>query len=317
LANGTNITFTVYSQAIKTGTNIPYNASVSCNETEWNYTNNNATKLVDVIVLPQPVKEASNHTPHYHDVIEYNLTVVNTGKNNYTNNLTVIDSLPVGLEFVGVVNVIGADVVKQTAADGSSVDYIVDGQKITWILTNISTKNAVITVQVYVNDLGNLTNNLTIIGPKGTNATVNETVEPEAFVDISVNITSDKDEYFVDDIAVWTITVSNAANGTNATNINLKDLFPSDYFEFINCTDENGNPYDLGDDWIIPFMGNGTNMTFVVYSLAVNPGEKINNTAKVYCSEDEWNYTNNNATKLVNVVVLPQPVKEVSDSTPH
>ena len=317
LANGTNITFTVYSQAIKTGTNIPHNASVSCNETEWNYTNNNATKLVDVIVLPQPVKEASNHTPHYHDVIEYNLTVVNTGKNNYTNNLTVIDSLPDGLEFIDVVNVTGAEVVKQIAADGSSVEYIVDGQKITWILTNISTNNAIITVQVYVNDLGNLTNNLTIIGPKGTNATVNETVKPKAYVDISVNITSDKDEYFVDDIAVWTITVSNAANGTNATNINLKDLFPSDYFDFINCTDENGNPYDLGDDWIIPFMGNGTNLTFVVYSLAVNPGENINNTAKVNCSEDEWNYTNNNATKLVNVVVLPQPVKNVTDIAPH
>ncbi|WP_292608919.1 hypothetical protein, partial [Methanobrevibacter sp. UBA188] len=67
-----------------------------------------------------------------------------------------------------------------------------------------------------------------------------------------------------DDIAVWTITVSNAGNGTNATNVTLKDLFPSGYFEFINCTDSNGNTYDLTDDWIIPFMGNGTNITFTV-----------------------------------------------------
>ena len=158
-----------------------------------------------------------------------------------------------------------------------------------------------------------MTNNLTIIGPRGTNATVNCTVNPVPLVDVSVDITSDKDEYFVDDIAVWTITVSNAGNGTNATNINLKDLFPSDYFEFINCTDENGNPYD----WVIPFMGNGTNMTFVITSVAVNPGENIDNTAKVNCSEDEWNYTNNNATKLVNVVPLPEPIKVASNITPY
>ena len=307
LANGTNVTFTVYSRAIATGT-AKHNVTVTCNETEWNYTNNNATKAVNVVVLPQPVKTVSNITPYYHDEIEYNLTVVNSGSTDYTNVLTVVDSLPVGLKFMEVVKVIGADV----------ADHSVDGQKVTWKLTNISAgKNATIVVRVKVNALGDLTNNLTITGPNGTNATVNETVYPVPIVDVSVNITSDKDEYFVDDIAVWTITVSNAGNGTNATKINLKELFPSDYFRFINCTDENGEPYDLAEDWIIPFMGNGTDITFTVYSQAVVPGNNINNAAKVNCTEDEWNYTNNNATKLVDVVVLPQPVKVASNNTPY
>ena len=64
-------------------------------------------------------------------------------------------------------------------------------------------------------------------------------------------------------------------------------------------------------------MGNGTNITFTVYSQAVTPENNINNTVKVNCTEDEWNYTNNNATKLVSIVSLPYPVKTVNNSTPY
>ena len=162
-----------------------------------------------------------------------------------------------------------------------------------------------------------MTNNLTIVGPHGTEATVNCTVYPVSLVDVSVDISSDKDEYFVDDVAVWTVVVHNAGNGTNATGVSLKDLFPSDYFEFVNCTDGDGNVYDLGDDWVIPFVGNGTDVTFVIYSVAVVPGLDIINSARVDCVEDEWDYDNNDASKVVDVVVLPEPVKTVSNDTPY
>jgi uncharacterized repeat protein (TIGR01451 family) len=75
--------------------------------------------------------------------------------------------------------------------------------------------------------MGNLTNSLTVIGPNGTNYTANKTIYPLPIVDLSVNKTSDKAIYYVDDIVVWTITVYNAGNGTNATNVTLKDLLPS------------------------------------------------------------------------------------------
>ena len=107
MGNGTNITFTVYSQAVTPENNINNTVKVNCTEDEWNYTNNNATKLVSIVSLPYPVKTVNNSTPYYHDVIEYNLTVVNVGSVNYTDNLTVIDSLPVGLEFLETVNVTG------------------------------------------------------------------------------------------------------------------------------------------------------------------------------------------------------------------
>ena len=315
LANGTNVTLVINSTAKHEGNNIPHNVSVSCNETEWNMTNNNANKFVDVV--PYPVKTVNNSTPYYHEEVLYNLTVVNTGADNYTDVLTVVDVLPVGLEFVDVVKVVGADVVNQTVG-GRSVEYVVDGQKVTWKLTNISTRNATITIRVKVNAIGNLTNNLTVIGPKGNSSTVNCTINPNPIVDISVNITSDKDEYFVDDIAVWTITVSNAGNGTNATNVTLKDLFPSGYFDIINCTVPSGTLYnETTGIWTIGNLANGTNVTLVINSRAIRDGKDIDHAVSVSCNETEWNKTNNDANKTVDVVIIPYPVKTVNNITPY
>ena len=55
------------------------------------------------------------------------------------------------------------------------------------------------------------------------------------YVDIFVNKTSDKFEYFDDDFAYWNITISNSANSSNATNIKFDDVMPSE-FEYINYT---------------------------------------------------------------------------------
>ena len=212
--------------------------------------------------------------------------------------------MPVGLEFLETVNVTGAKLLSENQ----------NVQVITWVLTNVTKGSAVITVRVKVSALGNLTNNLTVIGPRGNETMVNCTVYPVPIVDISVNITSDKDEYFVDDIAIWTITVSNAGNGTNATNVTLKDFFPGSNFEFINCTLANGTVF-TGDTWYIGNLANGTNVTFTVYSRAKHEGDDINHAVTVSCNETEWNKTNNDANKLVDV--LPYPVKTVNNDTPY
>ena len=308
MGNGTNATLVIHAHAKTPASDITNNVNASCDEKEWNYTNNKANLTVEIVSFHRPVKTVSNSTPYYHEYVEYTLTVENLGNNKYASEFDVIDSLPKGLEFIRTLRIVGADLIRET----------VDGQVVTWALTNISAKsNATIVIRVKVNAIGNLTNNLTVKGPRNSTDMVNCTITPMPIVDLSVNITSDKDEYFVDDIAVWTITVSNAGNGTNATNVTLKDLFPSGYFEFINCTDSNGNTYDLTDDWIIPFMGNGTNITFTVYSKAVTPENNIDNAVNVNCTEDEWNYTNNDANKSVSIVPLPYPVKTVNNDTPY
>ena len=58
------------------------------------------------------------------------MTLDNFGSNNYTDNFTVIDSLPVGLEFLKTLNIIGA----------VKLSEVQNGQVITWILTNIPAK---------------------------------------------------------------------------------------------------------------------------------------------------------------------------------
>ena len=307
IANGTNITFTVYSQAVTPGNDIDNTAEVNCTEKEWDYANNNATKSVNVVPLPRPVKEVSNHTPYYHEELIYNLTVVNVGSGNYTDNLTVIDSLPVGLKFIETINVTGAAVLSE----------VPDGQVITWTLTNITKGSATITIRVKVNAIGNLTNNLTVVGPRGNETMVNCTVDPMPIVDISVNITSDKVEYFVDDVAVWTITVSNADNATNASNINLSGLLP-DEFVFMHCDLPNGTVYnETTGIWTIPSLANGTNVTLVIYADAHVPGDGIVYPVNASCAEDEWNYTNNDDKKVVDIISFHKPDKEVSNSTPY
>ena len=307
IGNGTSITFTIEALAVIPGNDIVGTADVNCTEKEWNYTNNNASKAVSIVSLPKPVKEVSNHTPYYHEEIEYNLTVVNVASGNYTDNLTVIDSLPADLEFIRTVDVIGA----------VKVDEKRNGQVITWILTNVTKGSATITVRVKVNGIGNLTNNLTVVGPKGNSTTVNCTINPMPLVDISVNITSDKDEYFVDDIAVWTIIVSNAANATNASNINLSGLLP-DEFEYMHCDLPNGTVYnETTGIWTIPGLANGTNVTLVIYADAHAPGYNIVYPANATCAEDEWDYTNNDDEKVVDIIAFHKPDKEVSNSTPY
>ena len=82
--------------------------------------------------------------------------------------MNVTDSLPDGLKFISA-SVSGADVVNQTVG-GKSVEYVVDGQKVKWVLTNISKENATITVKVQVVGIGdNIVTNSTFIANNVTN----------------------------------------------------------------------------------------------------------------------------------------------------
>ena len=233
---------------------------------------------------------------------------MNLGDTMYMSEFDVIDSLPDGLKYLGTVNISGAVLIRES----------VKGQVVTWVLTQIPARsNATIVIRVQVNDLGSLTNNLTVVGPHGATDMVDCTVDPIALTDVSVNITSDKDEYFVDEIAIWTVTVSNAGNGTNATNVNLKDLFPSE-FEFVDCILPNGTTYNSTTGvWDIGFMGNGTDVTLVIISRAKTPADNITNSVNATCSEDEWNYINNVADKTVRIVPFPEIEKAVSNATPY
>ena len=118
-------------------------------------------------------------------------------------------------------------------------------------------------------------------------------------VDLSTNKTSDKNEYNVSDIVVWTIKVHNAANASNATNVTLKDVLPSG-FSFINATATKGNYSDATKIWTIGNMTNGTTETLTINSRAINNGTYTNE-VNVTCNEKDWNFTNNPSNRTVIV----------------
>ena len=223
MGNGTNATLTIVSTAKTPKYNITNNATVNCSETEWDYTNNFDDASINII--PTIDKTVNNTNPYYHETVDYNLTIINYGDEIYTDNLTVIDSMQDGLFYIDTISVTGADLVSFNRSE--------DGQVLTWVITNISTSNATITVRVRADAVGDLENNFTLITPKGTNMTVNRTITVEPIVDVSVVKTVEKEEYKVNETVVWTITVYNANNGTNATNVLLKDILPGEV-EFVS-----------------------------------------------------------------------------------
>lgn len=86
------------------------------------------------------------------------------------------------------------------------------------------------------------------------NVTVSNATISVLAVDLSVNITSDKEVYFIGDEVVWTITVHNAGNGTDATGVLLQEYFPSRYFRYTAHFTNNGTYNNESEEWDIGFM---------------------------------------------------------------
>jgi uncharacterized repeat protein (TIGR01451 family) len=304
MENGTSQTLVVKTIARVNETNITNIASVNCTEEEWNYTNNidNATiKIVNI-----PVNKTSNvDSVYYGGSVDFSLSVTNLVNKTWDEIVTMVDSLPQGLEFVKVVSWENLEIISNDTST----------QDVTFKVTNIpalSTGTIVIRVNCWI--VGDVENPLTVTCPN-FNTTVYKNITGKPIVDVATNKTSDKEEYFIDDTAIWTINVSNAANGTNATNVVLKDVFPSE-FVFINYTATKGTYNARTGEWNIGFMGNGTYETLVIRSYARTVANGINNIVNVTCAEDDWNLSNNVANKTVNVVDLPDLKKTVNDPTP-
>ena len=305
MENGTSQTLVVKSIARINKTDITNIANVSCNEEEWNYTNNIDNATINIVGVPIN-KTSDKDSVMYGDTVEYYLIVENLANETWTKNLTLIDVLPNGLEFIRVVSQTGLTV----------LDFKNETQTLTWNVTNIEAKtNATITILVKALALGDPDNPFTVTG-ENIHETVNKTIHVDPIVDVSVKKTSDKNEYFVDGIAIWTITVSNANNGTNATNVRLSDLLPKE-FGFINYTASKGTYNSANGVWTIGFMKNGTSEKLVIRSYAKTKANKVTNVANVSCDEKEWNYTNNIANKTVKISDIPDLNKTVNNSRPY
>ena len=187
-----------------------------------------------------------------------------------------------------------------------------NNKTITWVITNIPKgATAIITVLARATEVGTQVNNETIIYPDGHNMTVNCTIHVIG-VDLAVVKTVDKPIHFVNDTVVWTITVSNARNGSAANNVSLKDILPAG-FTFINSSA--GNNYSNGV-WTIGHMDPGDVKTLTINTRAPATNGTFTNEANVTCSEPEWNYDNNYDNATVLISLLPPPYKTVDNNRP-
>ena len=294
MENGTSVTLVIRSYA-KIVTNLTTNyVNVTCNEDDWNLSNNVANKSVKVIDIPDVNKTVNDTTPFYNETVVYNLTIINTGDINYTNNISVIDSLPNGLEFIETVSITGAKLIKE----------VINGQKITWTITDIAAfSSAVIKVKVRALAIGELTNNLTIVAPNGTNKTVNCTIDPIPLADLAVTKTND--HYRIDCLnsttVIWTIKVVN--NGPNdAINAIAKDILPKGIIYISD--DSNGKYNPKTGVWKLGDLANGSSRTINIKTKVNATNVIIDNEVVVSSETYDPNESNNYDNSSIKVIAI-------------
>ena len=121
---------------------------------------------------------------------------------------------------------------------------------------------------------------------------------------VDLNITKEVSSYYtiIGNNVTFTITVSNAGNGTNATNITVKDFLPTGLV-YLNVDPSEGTFNKATNVWTIDKLANGTSATLTLVFNTTQLG-KFNNTVNVTCDQNEWNYTNNNATVYYEVILF-------------
>ena len=83
--------------------------------------------------------------------------------------------------------------------------------------------------------------------------------------DLSVKKASDKNVYFDDDIAIWTITVSNANNASDAHNVVVDEVLPSE-FEYISSNASQGSYNNHTGKWTIGTINSGETANLTIFS---------------------------------------------------
>ena len=132
---------------------------------------------------------------------------------------------------------------------------------------------------------------------------------------VDINITKTVDNYYtiVGNNVTFTVTVSNADNSSNATNIKVKDLIPgAANLILVDSTVTKGTFNQADYSWTIDKLANGTSETLTLVFKTTTLG-KFNNTVNVTCDEDEWNYTNNNASCLFEVVIVNLTINKTAN----
>ncbi len=281
LNNGNSVRLNIVCKVNATGS-IKNIVSVTGNEFDWNKSNNNATKTVNVYRVSDLsiVKSVSPSIVNYADVVCWTLTVTNYGPDAAT-GVKVYDNLPSGFVYLN-----------------SSKPYsngVID-------IGNLAVGDTV-SVKIYskADITGSFVNVASVKGnefdqnPSNNKANVSVLVKPAT--DLKVTKTSNASVINLNDLVKWTITVKNNGPDT-ATGVIVNDLLPK---SLIWVNDDSSGKYDPNaGKWNVGTLNNGSSVRLNIVC-KVNATGSIKNIVSVTGNEFDWNKSNNNATKTVNV----------------
>ena len=281
LNRNANARLTVTCKVNATGT-IENRASISGKEFDWNLSNNNAEKQINVPKSTDlgVIKEVSHSSVNYLDVVKWTITVTNNGPDAAT-GVKIYDKLPEGFVYLnsskayanGVINI------GNLAVGAKTVVEIYSKANMTGDFVNVARVNG--------NEYdSNLINNV-------DNASVN--VKPATDLLVTKNVNNSAPNYH--DVIKWTINVVNKGPDS-ATGVVVREVLPK---SLIWVGDDGSGKYNHDSGiWNVGTLQKGQTKTLNIIT-KVNATGIIENNVSVSGKEFDYNKTNNNDTKVIDV----------------
>ena len=277
---------TVRTSAIGNWTN---NVTVNCNENKTLVKDNETVNVTDVILT---IVKTANVTDMINGtLVNFTITVNNTSLLTAT-NVTVVDTLPVGLEYC--------------SSDGV---YDSPSRTVVWRIDNLSGSTK-LWIVARATALGTLNNTVSVnCNENKTDVTANRTVNV-LFANFTVNKTVDLRSIDVNKTVNYTIFINNTGE-VNLTNIKVHDKF-TDRFVLIDYSDK--DKWSYNNDGVFTYNGNITvkgNATLVLVVQLTQTGV-YNNTVNVTSGEVENKTSTSENTTVYNPSLNVTKVVETS-----
>ncbi len=260
------------------------NATVSLKEFDYDLSNNfdeaqvSVTSAVDVSV----VKKVNVTAPSYGDLVKWTLTVKNYGS-DVAHDVKVVDVLPGSLKFI-------------------SCDLSAYNNKTgVWTVGTLGVgKSVKLNIVCEADATGKIVNSVNVTSREFdydlTNNKDQKAVNVNPAVDVGVVKSANVTSLNYHDLVKWTIKVSN--NGPDvAHDVKVVDVLPSS-LKFISCDLSAYN--NKTGVWTVGTLGVGKSVKLNIIAKADSTG-KITNKVNVSSSEFDYDLTNNNDQKTVNV----------------
>jgi len=277
---------TVRTSAIGNWTN---NVTVNCNENKTLVKDNETVNVTDVILT---IVKTANVTDMINGtLVNFTITVNNTSLLTAT-NVTVVDTLPVGLEYYSSEGV-----------------YYSASRTVVWRIDNLSGSTK-LWVVARATALGTLNNTVSVnCNENKTDVTANRTVNV-LFANFTVNKTVDLRSIDVNKTVNYTIFINNTGE-VNLTNIKVHDKF-TDRFVLTDYSDK--DKWSYNNDGVFTYNGNITvkgNATLVLVVQLTQTGV-YNNTVNVTSGEVENKTSTSENTTVYNPSLNVTKVVETS-----